>query len=242
MRNENFRLGYDEVTKNPNLALLSSAAGMLKPLLDELVFVGGCTTGLLITDEAAAAVRPTKDVDVVTELSSYVSYLQLSDRLRQLGFREDTSEGAPVCRWRVEDLILDVMPDDEGTLGFTNRWYKQVLQTSDRQQIADELVIRVVNAPYFVGTKLEAFKGRGEGDFQASHDLEDLISVVDGRSTIVDEIRSAEPDLANYVRSEISFLLGNEDFKAALPGFLMPDEASQRRLPILLARLGTLCG
>src|SRR2546426_1574466 len=107
------------MSKNPNLALLNSAARKLKPVLDKLVFVGGCATGLLITDEAAAGVRPTKDVDVVTELSSYVEYLRLSDHLRDLGFKEDDSEGAPVCRWRADELILDVMPDDEGALGFT---------------------------------------------------------------------------------------------------------------------------
>jgi hypothetical protein len=37
-----------------NLTLLIDAAGLLKPLLGELVLVGGSTTALLITDKVAA--------------------------------------------------------------------------------------------------------------------------------------------------------------------------------------------
>jgi hypothetical protein len=47
---------------NPNLQLLTDAAKLLKPILGELVFVGGCATALLITDSAAAEVRPTVEV------------------------------------------------------------------------------------------------------------------------------------------------------------------------------------
>ena len=83
-----------------NLALLKEAAGLLKPLLSELVFVGGSTTSLLITDKAAAHVRPTYDVDAIAEITSYAAYADFSRRLRSLGFAEDTSEGAPICRWR----------------------------------------------------------------------------------------------------------------------------------------------
>jgi hypothetical protein len=50
---------------NPNLELLTDAVKLLDPLLGELVFVGGCATALLITDSAAADVRPTFDVDAI---------------------------------------------------------------------------------------------------------------------------------------------------------------------------------
>jgi hypothetical protein len=55
---------------NPNLQLLVDAAKLLKPILGELVFVGGCTTALLFTDKAAAEVRPTYDVDAIAEITS----------------------------------------------------------------------------------------------------------------------------------------------------------------------------
>lgn len=57
-----------------NLGLLIEAARFLKPLLSELVFVGGCTTALLITDKGAADVRATYAVDAIAEISSFAAY------------------------------------------------------------------------------------------------------------------------------------------------------------------------
>lgn len=81
----------------PNLDLLESAAAKLRPLLPEIVFVGGCATGLLTTDPGAAAVRRTYDVDVISEIASYAEYAVFPERLRELGFAEDSREGAPLC-------------------------------------------------------------------------------------------------------------------------------------------------
>ena len=102
--------------ENPNLTLLEAAVRLLQPLLDELVFAGGCATGLLITDPVAGGIRPTKDVDAITDVASYAEYATLSERLRALGLREDHREGAPTCRWRYQELIVDVMPTDERIL------------------------------------------------------------------------------------------------------------------------------
>jgi hypothetical protein len=105
---------------NPNLQLLTDAAKLLRPILGELVFVGGCATALLITDNAAADVRPTFDVDAIAEITSYAAYAEFSERLRKLGFQEDAREGSPLCRWRQQTTTLDVMPLDEKILGFSN--------------------------------------------------------------------------------------------------------------------------
>ena len=114
---------------NPNLALLEAAAAKLKSLLEEVVFVGGCATGLLITDPAAAAVRKTYDVDIITEIASYVEYALSSERLRHLDFIEDMSEGAPICRRQSGEIKLDGMPLDEKILGFSNRRYEGALRS-----------------------------------------------------------------------------------------------------------------
>jgi hypothetical protein len=164
---------------DPNRALFESIVRLLAPVLDELVFVGGCTTGLFITDPAAGAIRPTKDVDAIVDVTSYAKYTALSERLRQLGLAEDSSPGAPLCRWRRGDLIVDVMPIDERVLGFSNRWYPRAIETAQTLDIAGHN-IRVVTPALFVATKLEAFHGRGGDDVSASHDLEDIIAVVDG--------------------------------------------------------------
>jgi len=157
-----------------NYQLLVSAARLLKPLLDELVFIGGCATGLMITDEAAPSVRPTIDVDAIAEITSYVEYVNFSERLRALGFSEDTEEGAPLCRWKHGEVRLDLMPLDAKILGFSNRWYMAAMQAADPFMLAPTIQIRIVTPPCFVATKLEAFNGRGEGDYFNSRDLEDL--------------------------------------------------------------------
>ena len=221
---------------NPNIELLKSVARRLGPLLHEVVFVGGCATGLLITDEAAAEVRPTFDVDVIAEITSYAGYEDFSVRLRSLDFREDISEGAPRCRWLIDGMKLDVMPLDEKILGFTNRWYRAALEEAIEIEVEPTLRIRVITAPYFVATKLDAFQGRGRGDYTSSHDLEDLLAVVDGREAIIEEIaRSGE--VRFYIGDQFRSLLGTPAFVDALPGYLLPDASSQNRLPILLNRL-----
>src|SRR5712692_3632180 len=141
---------------DPNLQLLMEAAKLLTPLLDELVFVGGSTTGLLITDQGAGDVRPTSDVDAITEMTFYVDYVSCSGRLQKLGFVEDTREGAPLCRWLNGGTPLDVMPLNEEILGFSNCWYKAAIESAQEYELDPGLHIRVVTAPYFCATKIEA--------------------------------------------------------------------------------------
>src|SRR6516225_11289274 len=132
-----------------NLDLLIEAARLLKPLLGELVFVGGSTTVLLITDKAAAEVRPTYDVDAIAEIGSYAAYAEFSARLRKCGFTEDVGEGATICRWRQKNTILDVMPLDPKILGFSNLWYKPALDSAVVHELETDLLVRVVTAVYF---------------------------------------------------------------------------------------------
>jgi len=225
-----------------NLALLIDAARLLKPLLRELAFVGGSTTALLITDKAAADVRPTYDVDAIAEITSYAAYTDFSERLRKLGFTEDTSEGALICRWRHKKTILDVMPLDEQILGFSNRWYKSAMDTAVVRELEPGLHVRVVTAVFFCATKLEAFAGRGKNDYMSSHDLEDLIAVVDGRAELVKEIHAGPEDVRTCIAAEIKKLLGTSSFVDALPGFLLPDAVSQARISTVLERLTQIAG
>lgn len=119
------------IREDPNLKQLIDAAGKLKPLLDELVFVGGCASGLLLSDAAAAPVRATIDVDAVVEAASYVEFMAIEQRLQELGFRQP-ADGGPICRWVHGDLILDLMPTDAAVLGFSNRWYLPAIKSAQK--------------------------------------------------------------------------------------------------------------
>jgi hypothetical protein len=224
---------------DPNRALFESVVRLLVPVLDELVFVGGCTTGLFITDPAAGGIRPTRDVDAIVDVTSYAKYTTLSERLRTLGLAEDTTPGAPLCRWRRDDLIVDIMPVDESVLGFSNHWYPAAIEAAQTFDIAGHNV-RVVTPALFIATKLVAFHGRGGDDVSASHDLEDIVAVVDGRPEIVGDVAAASADVRAYIASEVRALLNNPDFIEALSGFVLPDAASQARRPLLEGRLRAL--
>jgi hypothetical protein len=133
------------------------------------------------------------------------------------------------------------MPIDPSVLGFSNRWYPAAIETAQSWRIAEHDV-RIVTPPLFIATKLEAFRGRGGGDIFASHDLEDIITVVDGRPEIVNEVAAADAEVRADIASEVRSLLDNPDFVEALPGFLLPDAGSQARRRILEERLRALSG
>ncbi len=225
---------------NPNLMILELAVNALGTLADDMVFLGGCATGLLITDPAAPVIRATKDVDVITEVASLVEYHRLSEQLRGLGFAEDQSEQAPICRWLGHGVILDVMPTEEKVLGFGNQWYQPALENAVRVDLPSGASIRLVTAPYFLMTKLSAFEGRGNGDYLMSHDIEDIIALLDGRAAIVEDVRAADMVVKNAIKEQCSVLVRNERFLEAIPGHLPGDAASQARLPLIMERVDAM--
>jgi len=144
------------------------------------------------------------------------------------------------CRWIVGSALLDVMPTDESVLGFGNRWYAEAIHTAVQVSLPSGRKIRLISPPTFLGTKLEAFYGRGAGDFLASHDLEDIITVVDGPPELSKEIREAPLQLREYLVAQLRALLQDDNFLEALPAHLPGDAASQARLPVLIRRLRAL--
>lgn len=219
---------------DPNVALIERVAAGLGPLMDRLVIVGGCAAGLLITDPAQPPVRPTNDVDGVVEAASLAEYYAVEREFEALGLPRDSSEGAPICRWRVAGVPFDLMPMSESVLGFSNPWYPLAVETANRIALPSRTTIRLIAAPVFVATKLVAFESRGRRDFLASHDLEDIIAIVDGRAELLDEFRNANPELRKFVSSTFRALLKQRRFKDSISGHLPPDAASQARLSGLL--------
>lgn len=224
----------------PAVERVLEAAELLGDLAREVVFTGGASVGLLITDPAVPAVRPTLDIDVIVEVASLAEYYRLQERLRAKGFSE-SMEDKVICRWRHGSIILDVMPTDEKILGFANRWYAEAVRNAQEMAISG-VNLHLVTSPYFLGTKLEAFRGRGKQDFMSSHDMEDIVAVLDGRPEIGADIRQAKGDIRAYLVAELGRLLANRDFLDALPGHLPGDSASQQRVPLILERMRRIVG
>jgi len=228
---------------DPNVQMLDVVAARLgEDLCRELVFVGGAVAGLLISDPAQPAIRPTEDVDLLAQVLARSDYYALEQQLRARGFEQDMRPQAPICRWLVDGVIVDVMPTIPEVLGFANRWYPLAMQTAWPAQLPSGRSVQVISAPAFVATKLEAFAGRGKADYLFSHDLGDLISVIDGRESLMDELLASAPDLQVGIAIEIGQLLSARAFHDSLPGHLPGDAASQARLPDLLGKLERIAG
>ena len=225
---------------NPNLEILELAVERLGPLTEDMVFVGGCATGLLLTDPAAPPIRQTRDVDVITEVASIGQYHHLAEKLRLRGFAEDQSPDAPICRWTADAVVLDVMPTDPGIFGFGNEWYRPALASAVRVDLPSRRWIKRVTAAYFLATKLVAFDGRGKGDYVLSHDMEDVVAVLDGCSQVVDDVLKSDNAVRKFLGVRMQALLADKRFMAALPGHLPGDVVSQARVRLITDRMAAM--
>ena len=230
---------------NPNLAILELVAQALGPVCDSVIFVGGCATGLLLTRERPDRIRITEDVDIVAQALTVHDYHAIEKQVRARGFSNDMRSDAPIYRWVYKNVTLDLMPTVKDILGFANRWYPLALQTAELVTLPSGMTIKLITAPVFLGTKLEAFKDRGKDangkpDYLGSHDLEDIITVADRRPELLAECQSVAPELRAYLAAEFSALFSDPEFEQALSGHLPGDTFSQQRAKPLAKTLREL--
>jgi predicted nucleotidyltransferase len=226
---------------SPNRRFLLAVAHAVRPMLQELTFVGGQVAELLVTDPLNVRIRYTDDVDAVVGVTSRSEYARLEDRLRSLGLRHDTSEGAPLCRWLTPDHVkLDVMPVEGQVLQFSNRWYAEAVTSAHLMTIETELTIRVVSAPVFLATKWEAYADRGQKDLLGSHDIEDIITVIAGRETIVGEIEGAPQAVREWLAMLTRDFLANAIADYAIEGALPDARFDQTIITLARSRLAAI--
>lgn len=224
----------------PNLPYLRTIAQALGELREQVVFIGGAVAGLLVTDPLADPVRATRDVDAVVNTSLAMFY-RIEQALTERGFAHDISSNV-ICRWvhKASGVPFDLMPVQPEVLGFSNRWYPYAVQTAEWVSLGEAegevIEIRLVSAVAFIAIKLEAFAGRGSGDFLTSHDLEDVLNIVDGREELADELAAAPDELRQAVATAFAPMLTNPDFVNVLPGLI----AEQERAGLVVDRLRAL--
>jgi predicted nucleotidyltransferase len=212
---------------NPNLDLLIAIAQAMGPLCEQVVFVGGCATGLLVDDANLMDVRPTEDVDAIVEVASLAAYHRLAAGLMERGFKQTMADNTPPFRWFWNRMQLDLVPLDEKVLGFANPWYRVGFDTALTVELAGGLLLRHLSAPHFLATKFEAFKDRGQNDVYVSHDLEDIMTVMEGRSSVTQEMTIAQEAVRKHVGNSVAALLDMPTFHNALPGLLSDPEREQ---------------
>lgn len=188
-----------------NIVRIKAVYYALEELANEVVFVGGATVALY-ADRPAIEVRPTDDVDILVELLNYSSYSDIEIKLRAKGFENDIESGV-ICRYRVNGVVVDVMPTEESVLGFSNKWYPEGFRTAMNINLDENCKVKIFQPAWFIASKLEAFKGRGDNDGRLSSDFEDIVFVLNNRSNIWEEMETAPEQLRNYLRHEFARLL-----------------------------------
>ena len=201
----------------------------------DFAFLGGSVLWLLITDDEVDAIRVTKDVDVMMNIRTRKDYHKVDELLEGLGFRHDTREDAPVCRWIYDGVTVDVLPIREDVLGWNSRWFEEALAAATQMQYGGQAV-KIISAPYFLALKLEAFEERGGGDFIASTDFEDVICLLNGRKTIVSEIAQSG-NLKDFLADKFAGYLSNADLEDAIEGFVQTESNPEIRKEMILQNM-----
>ena len=195
------------MSHHTNKVRIKAVANALGELKEKVVFVGGATISLY-ADRTVFEIRPTDDVDVIIEILNYADRAKLEEKLRSIGFNHDIESGV-ICRYQIQGIIVDIMPTDDPSIGFTNKWYPEGYKQAVNYDIDEQCRVSILSAPYFIATKLEAFKSRGKSDGRTSHDFEDIVYVIENRQVIWDEINNTQAGVKAYLKNEFQNLLNN---------------------------------
>lgn len=205
--------------------LVSVAKALGEELCNEMAFVGGCTTALLLTDSFSIEnVRHTVDVDLIVHAISRKQHYETEEKLRDRGFKQkifsdEAGLDDVICTMWLEDLRVDFMPDNPDIFGFSNSWYREALEHAEEHELAPGITIKVVSPVYFIATKLEAYSSRGKNDPLTSDDAADIIALFEGRESLVDEIKDSKEDLKKFISANLKSLVENDQFDYAVQSF-----------------------
>jgi hypothetical protein len=219
--------------KTINIAIVAQVAAALKELKDKMVFVGGAVVSLYTDDPAADEIRPTGDVDMTINLLNFADWASMQERLADLGFSPDPN-GHAIINYLYKGISVDIMPSEDSALGPANKWYKVGFNNLWTINVENE-EISILSAACFLATKFEAFKDRG-GDYRTSHDFEDIIYVLDNRTTIVEEIENEQAEIITYLKQEFQKIYNHASFEEIISVHIHPIMIEER-LPLVLEKI-----
>jgi hypothetical protein len=205
-------------------------------------FLGAATLPLLVDDADILEIRPTLDIDLSVQVATLGEHYALEERLRGRGFRHDTREGAPICRWLAEGVTVDVMPTDGRVLGLASMWFEEAVQQAMRTDLGDGVMAPVISRPYFLATKLTAHDDRGAKDPMLSKDLEDIVTLFDGCCDPETLLRDCSRGARSFIVRTLRAHLENLAFTDAVVGNFRFDPVSRERAGIVMNRMRLVAG
>jgi predicted nucleotidyltransferase len=216
-----------------NIAVVAEVAQGLKDFKTQIVFVGGAVVSLYTDDPAADEIRPTADVDITLNLVHVKNWDFIQEKLSALGFYPDPF-GHAICSYTYKGIPIDIMPAEDGPMGPSNKWYKLGFDNLWTVK-ADQEEIQILSAPCYLATKFEAFNNRGK-DYRTSHDFEDIIYIIDNRTTIVEEVHTALPEIKSFLKEQFLKLTTRGNYDEILSAQIHPLIVADR-LPLVKEKI-----
>lgn len=219
-----------------NIAVVAEVAAALKDIKKDMVFVGGAVVSLYTDDPAADEIRPTQDVDLTLNISNLKHWQEVQEKLGMLGFHPDPF-GHSINSYKYNDIPVDFMAAEDGPLGPANRWYKIGFENLKTVKAKDQ-EIKILSAPCYLATKFEAFNDRGS-DYRTSHDIEDIINVLDNRINIVQEIEDDNERIRAFIKEQLKTLIDKGMLQEILMSHIHPLVIAER-LPIINEKINQI--
>lgn len=213
-----------------NLKVVEKIASTLEEINDEVIYVGGAVVSLYVTDEGAEQPRPTKDIDISVQVSTYSQMDMLREKLATKKIYPAPTETV-IYRYTFEDILIDFIPYEETPLGPTNSWLKPGFKKAYPIKIGD-IEINILPVSLFLATKWEAFKSRGS-DPRMSHDFEDIIYIIDNNLDVVDDVKSADEDVKTFLRGMSKEILSHSSRNEIIECHINPFTMEERRKLII---------
>lgn len=182
----------------PQLENLAKVAAALreKVLGERFVFAGAGVLPLFLDADFPGRPRPTNDTDVAVPVLHYGEWSRLRDALKAAGFHEraDPEVTHPIVFW-LGDIRADFMPVRMPGFGTEDRWLSLGLDLAELDELENgERILRLPVSIWLVA-KIQAFEDRGRRDVLMSKDLEDIATLMIGRSSLLDDIQEAHADV-----------------------------------------------
>jgi len=214
-----------------NRAATKKIAVALAELNEHVVYVGGAVVSLYIDDAAAEDVRPTKDIDISMKITSLTELESIRQQLTNKGFYQSHKDNI-VCRFRFDDLIVDMMSTHAIGWAPANPWFEPGYKNLITFKI-DTVEIKCLSLPYYLATKFTAFYDRGSKDPRTSEDFEDIVYILNYTSNIKTQVIEAGEDVKKYLYDCFEDILEDSVKQEAILGNLFYENQETRYRKII---------
>lgn len=210
-----------------NKQVIQKIANALGELNNDVIYVGGATVSLYINDPAADDVRPTKDIDISLSVATINELEDIREKLTFKGFLQ-SAELDVICRFKFEDILVDVMNTNPIAWAPANKWFKKGFENLEKIEI-EQCTIQIMPFNYFLASKFSAYEDRGGNDPRFSHDIEDISYILDNRTDwekII--VQETDEEVKIFLIKNLRLIKEDQRFQEAILGNLFYKHADER--------------